>query len=123
MNKKYDELIDQALSLEDRQLLARHSEAGYIAQATGLFKGPWTWVMWLVYLTTTAAFIGVIWAFWRMLDTDNAIDAVQWGISSVLLFQFTVMGKNFMGTHLEHNRVLRELKRLELQISLNRERS
>ena len=38
----------------------------------------------------------------------------------MLLFQMAVLTKGFMGSHMEANRVLRELKRLELQVSLLR---
>jgi hypothetical protein len=116
----YDQLISQALSAEDQQLLARHSEPGYIAQALGMFRGPWTWVMGLVYVVATAAFIGAVYALTRMYAAVDALDAVRYGVLGLFLFQFTVLGKQFMGSHLESNRMMRELKRLELQISLLR---
>lgn len=117
---QYDQLISQALSAEDQQLLARHSEPGYIAQALGLFRGPWTWVMWLVYVVATIAFVGAVYALTRMYAAVDAVSAVQYGVLALFLFQFTVLGKQFMGSHLESNRMMRELKRLELQISLLR---
>ena len=42
------------------------------------------------------------------------------GVAGLALFQFTVVGKGFMGAHLEANRVLREVKRVELQLALLR---
>ena len=35
---KTDDLIERALSAEDRALLASHGEPGYISQALGLFR-------------------------------------------------------------------------------------
>jgi len=36
------------------------------------------------------------------------------------MFQMSIMGKSFLGTHMEANRMLREIKRVELQLSLMR---
>lgn len=117
---KFDELIDQALSAEDRALLARHGEASYLSQALGMFQGPWTWVMWLVNLVGGVAFIVAVYALWQVYAATDMLVAVKWGVGGLALLQLTVMGKSFMATHLEANRVLREVKRIELQLSLLR---
>ena len=43
-------------------------------------------------------------------------------MASLFLFQVTTMCKTFMGNRMEANRLLRELKRVELQVSLLRDR-
>lgn len=55
-----------------------------------------------------------------MMAAADALSAVKWGVGAVLLFQVTTMTKTFLGNHLQANRMLRELKRLELQVSLLR---
>ncbi|MBB5014877.1 DUF6768 family protein [Rehaibacterium terrae] len=117
---KIDELIEQALSSEDRELLARHAEPGYFAQAFGLFRGSLGWVVWLAYLTGIAAFIGFAFALWQTWTAAEALAAVRWGVLAVVLFQYSAMIKSFLGSHLEANRTLRELKRVELQLALVR---
>jgi hypothetical protein len=117
---KVDELIGQALTDEDRALLARHGEPGYVAQAFGLFCGPLAWVMWLVYVVGAVAFVAGVYALWQMFVTADVLTAVKWGVASLFLFQFTTLAKGFMGSHMEANRMLRELKRVELQVSLLR---
>lgn len=118
---KTDELIEQALSAEDRELLARHGEPGYFNQAFGLFRGTLGWVVWLAYLTGIAAFAGVAFALWQMWTAGEALTAIKWGVLALLLFQYTAMIKVFLGSHLEANRTLRELKRVELQLALLRD--
>ena len=120
MNKT-DRLIEQALSAEDRELLARHGEPGYFSQAFGLFRGTLGWVVWLAYLTGIAAFAGVAFAFWQMWTASETLAAVKWGVLALLLFQYTAMIKAFLGSHMEANRTLRELKRVELQLALLRD--
>ncbi|QDH68786.1 DUF6768 family protein [Marilutibacter alkalisoli] len=119
---KTDELIERALSAEDRELLARHTEPGYFSQAFGLFRGSLGWVVWLAYLTSIAAFAGFIWALWQAWTTPETLLAVRWGVVAIVLFQYTAMVKSFLGTHMEANRTLRELKRIELQVAMLREK-
>jgi hypothetical protein len=117
---KVDELIGRALTEEDRALLDRHAEPGYLAQAFGLFRGPQAWVMWVVNAAAGIAFVAGAYAVWRMFGAIDALAAVKWGVLSLFLFQVTTLCKVFMGTRLEANRMLREVKRIELQVSLLR---
>mgnify|MGYP001351616401 CR=1 FL=1 len=117
---KTDQLIEQALSAEDRELLARHGEPGYFTQAFGLFRGTLGWVAWLAYLSGLAAFAGCAYALWQTWTTSDALLAVRWGVVALLLFQCSAMLKTYLGSHMQANRMLRELKRIELQLSLLR---
>jgi hypothetical protein len=117
---KTDELIAQALAAEDRDLLARHAEPGYFTQAFGLFRGRLGWVVWLAYLSGIAAFLGFAWALWQAWTLTDLTAVVRWGIVAIVLFQYTAMIKAFLGSHLEANRMLREVKRIELQVALSR---
>lgn len=115
-----DELIAEALSAEDRELLARHAEPGYFAQAVGLFGGTLGWVVWLAYLTSIAAFLGFGYALWMTWQADDPAAAIRWGVLATVLFQYTAMVKAFLGSRMEANRTLREIKRVELQVALLR---
>ena len=120
---KIDDLIGQALTEEDRALLASHGEPGYIAQAFGLFRGPMAWVMWLVNVAAGMAFVTGAYAIWRMSGSTDPLLAVKWGVAALFLFQITTLCKSFMGNRMEANRLLRELKRVQLQLSLLRDRT
>ncbi|HEV7272071.1 DUF6768 family protein [Pseudoxanthomonas sp.] len=118
---KTDDLIKQTLSAEDRALLARHGEPGYFSQAFGLFRGSLGWVVWVAYLCGIIAFAGFGVSLWRSWHATDALAAVQWGVLAIVLFQFTMIMKSFLGSHLEANRMLREFKRVELQLALLRD--
>jgi hypothetical protein len=115
---KIDELIGHALTEEDRALLASHSEPGYIAQAFGLFRGPQAWVMWITNIAGGVAFFAGLYALWQTFASTDVLVAVKWGIGALFLFQITVIGKILSMSRLESNRLLREIKRIELQVSL-----
>jgi hypothetical protein len=117
---RMDDLITRALNDEDRALLAQHAEPSYFAQATGLFRGPLAWTMWLAYTVGGVAFVFAAWALWRMGIAIDALEAVRWGVGALVLLQFTMLTKTFMGSHMEANRMLREIKRLELQVAMLR---
>jgi hypothetical protein len=120
---KIDDLIGRALDEEDKALLARQAEPGYIAQAFGIFRGPMAWVMWLVNVAAGIAFLAGLYSIWQMSGAAEALAAVKWGVAALALFQVTMLCKTFMGSHLEANRMLREIKRVELQVALLREGS
>lgn len=117
---KLDEMIGRALTDEDRELLSRHGEPGYVAQAFGMFRGPMAWALWVAYVAGALAFFAGAYSLWQMVTTTEVLAAVKWGVGAVLLLQVATMTKTFMGSHMQANRMLRELKRLELQVSLLR---
>jgi hypothetical protein len=118
---KIDDLIGKALTEEDRALLASHAEPGYLTQAFGIFRGPMAGIMWIVNIASGVAFIAGMYAIWRLFAATDAIIAMRWGVGALFLFQVTTLCKTLMGTRMEANRTLREIKRLELQLALLRE--
>ncbi|MDQ3205870.1 MAG: hypothetical protein M3Q40_05080 [Pseudomonadota bacterium] len=118
---KIDEMIGQALTDEDRALLARHGEPGYLHQAFGVFRGPMAWAMWVAYVAGGVAFVAAAYGLWQMAASGDVLAALKWGVGSLLLFQISVLTKGFLGNQMQANRMLRELKRLELQVSLLRD--
>ncbi len=117
----FDALIGRALTDEDRALLARHGELGYVTQALGLFRGPGAAVMRLVYALILLAFAGAIVAAWQLWQAIDAVAAVRWAVVTLALLLVTVQLKLVLGQRLESDRVRREIKRLELQVALLRD--
>lgn len=112
-----DKLIDQALSEEERALLGRNEpEPGFVSQVLAMGRGRLGWVMWVSYVSSVLAFIGCVYALWQMLLGTEALAAVRWGVGAVVLLQVSVMAKTFMGSHFESNRLLRDIKRIELRL-------
>jgi hypothetical protein len=67
-----------------------------------------------------AAFIGFAVALWQAWTSVDVAVVVRWGVVAVVLFQYSAMIKAFLGSHLEANRLLREVKRVELQVAMLR---
>ena len=119
---KIDDMIGKALTEEDRALLASHGEPGYLAQAFGIFRGPMAGIMWMVNVASGVAAIAALYAIWRMVGASEVLMAVKWGVAALALFQVTSLCKTFMANRMEANRLLRELKRVELQVAMLRDK-
>lgn len=112
-----DRLIAEALDAEDRQLLKDFGEEpGYFAQAFGVFRGKLAWVMWVAYIVNIVGAGIAIWAGWQMIQAEDAVAAIRWGVLVLAALQIGLYMKGGLLVHGEVNRVLRDVKRLELQV-------
>ena len=113
-----DRMIEEALDAEERELLARiGEEPGYFAQAMGLFGGTLGWVSWVIMIVQGAMFIGGVYAALQFFNAGDALEALRWGLPSTVLLIMAGMLKLTLWPSIQTNRVLRELKRVELQIA------
>ncbi|MEX0899507.1 MAG: DUF6768 family protein [Gammaproteobacteria bacterium] len=115
--KKIDDLITESLSDEDQVLMEQYgAETSYFNQAFALFRGRLGWVMWLVGVVQLLLFAGAAFAFWRLFVATELLIALRWGVGTVVLVQMSILLRSFMGMHFEANRVIREIKRVDLRI-------
>ncbi len=118
MTRDIDELIKQALQEDEKDLLARiGDEPGYFKQVFHILKGPLAWVMWLMYFLNIASFLGFLFCAVHLLNAQDVISAIKWGVGTVVLINFTLFFKGSMGVHAETNRLMREFKRMELRLA------
>ena len=115
--KDIDRMIDESLSAEERDLLHRMGEEpAYASQLLAIFDGRTGWVNVVMMIAQTALFIGGVWAAWNFFQAAESLDALRWGLPSAVLLLMSLIIKLAMWPTLQVNRVLRELKRLELQV-------
>lgn len=118
MTDEIDRLIDESLEAEERELLRRiGEEPGYFSQIIGLFDGRLGWVSWLMMFWQTVMFIAAVYCAVQFFQADEALEALRWGMPSAVLLIMAGMLKLALWPSLQTNRVLRELKRVELQIA------
>lgn len=112
-----DELIDEALDAEERALLRTLDEPGFFSQAFGIFGGPSGWMSMVMMFWQTVLFIAGVWAAWHFFEATDAVTQLRWGLPAAILLIFAGMLKTALIPRMEGNRLLRELKRVELQIA------
>jgi uncharacterized membrane protein YciS (DUF1049 family) len=116
---KLDDAIQDALTKEDAEFLAKlEQEPGSLQQLAGIFQGPLNWI----YLTLLIAAIVVglfgVYSGWRFALSTELRPLFYWGaVTGFCLVVLAVVRVVFF-MQLNTNRVLRELKRLELQLAL-----
>ena len=113
-----DRIIDEALDAEERELLRGiGEEPGYFDQVLGIFSGRLAWVSALLMVVQGAAFLAGAWAAWNFFAAEEALTALRWGLPAAVLLLMSLTIKMAMWPTLQANRLMRELKRIELQLA------
>jgi len=117
MMSNSERTIDDAIDAEERELLRSiGEEPGYVAQALGIFGGRLGWVNAVLMIVQGATFIGGAWAAWNFFSADDALTALRWGLPAAVLLLMSLTIKMALWPSIQTNRLMRELKRIELQI-------
>jgi hypothetical protein len=112
-----DQTLDDALQAEERDLLRRiGEEPGYLDQALSIFSGKTGWVSALLMVVQGVAFLGGAFMAWRFFQAADSLSALQWGLPSAVLLLTSLIIKMAMWPTIQANRVIRELRRMELQM-------
>ena len=112
-----DRKIEEALSAEDRDLLDQYGEQGLFGQLFSVYDGKIGGIAIVATLITFLLFLGAVYCGWRFFAADAAIDAARWGAGVVMLMVMVGFMKIWFWMRMESNRILREVKRVELQIA------
>lgn len=111
-----DRLIEDSLREADRTGLVPSGEPGYFRQAFALFTGRLAWVHWVMFITQFTMFVlGAVCA-WHFFQAETALTALHWGFPAAVLLIFSAIFKTALAPEMATNRLLMEIKRLELRI-------
>ena len=113
-----DDMIKKALTEEESEVLKSLEEESFFDMLTANFKGKLGWIS--VYAAVlTFVFFGVsIYAAIEFFKTDVVKELIMW--SAVFMFSIITVSllKIWQWLQMDKNRLLREIKRLELQVSV-----
>ncbi len=112
-----DKKIQEALSDEDKMLMANFDEQGLLGQLGGLFKGKLAWLSILTIIIGTVLTFVAVYAMWKFVTVDDVPSMMRWGGLAWITGTSQMMIKLWSWMRMESNRVIREVKRLELQIA------
>ncbi len=112
-----DRKIEAALNAEDRALLEQFGEQHLLAQAFSVFSGKQGWIAFMATIMTFVIFAAAVYCGWKFFSAVDVIAATRWGASAIMLMIMTGFLKIWFWMRMESNRVLREVKRLELQMA------
>lgn len=114
---KLDRMIEEALDAEDRAVLAQYGEKGIFGEVAELFTGKLGWINFAQFVVQFALFAGALYAGGRVIALDEPAALIRW--SALVLGLFMAMGviKIMQWQQMQANRVIREVKRVELQLA------
>ncbi|HVL79948.1 MAG TPA: DUF6768 family protein [Sphingomicrobium sp.] len=113
-----DQMIDEALDADERAILRDiGEEPGFFSQAFGIFSGTTGWVNALLMVVQTILFFAGAWAAWNFFQSTDALEALRWGLPAAVLLLMALIVKLSLWPTIQANRLMRELKRIELQLA------
>lgn len=112
-----DQAIRQAMSAEDAEFLARFEAETPIAEALGTFRGKWGALNIFAAIITFAMFGGFVYCVWNLLQTDDVRATLLWSTGALITALAVAMLKLYFWMEMNKNVMLREVKRLELQVA------
>ena len=118
MMRDLDKMIEEALGEEESEVLRRiGGEPGFIERAMSMFGAGLEWTVRFMVFGQAVIFIAGVWAAWNFFQSSDPVLQLRWGLPAVVLLLGATMVKLAVAPALFHNRVMRELKRIELQIA------
>ena len=115
---KLDDMLAETLSAEDQAMLSEiGDEPGYFTQAFAMFRGNTGWATWLIMIVQAAMFIAAVWMTFQFFGAEDTVAQLRWGLPAVVLFLMGGMLKMSLMPLMQANRVLREIRRLELVLA------
>jgi hypothetical protein len=121
MNKKeehIDELIHQALSKEEAEFYDQLDEQNPFDQWLSLYKGNFKWFSILITVVMLI-FIGLsVYSLIQFLNVGNVEEMFKWGAALFFCLIVINMMKLYGWMQMDKYALMREIKRLELQVSM-----
>jgi hypothetical protein len=122
MMRDIDAMIDEALGEEESELLRRiGGNPGFIENALGMFGDRVLWVVAVMMVVQAVAFIAGVWAAWMFFEAVEPVAQLRWGLPAAVLLLMALIIKVSVAPAMHAKRLMRELKRIELQLARSRQ--
>ena len=112
-----DKLIKETLTQEEAKFYDKLDEQNVFEMVGGLFQGKNKWIMYLMNLMTLIFFGLFVYCTIQFFDTDVTNEMIKWGVGGLVFLFGVSMLKVFAWLQMDKNAIIREIKRLELQVS------
>jgi hypothetical protein len=115
--QQIDQLIKATLSQEEFKLYEALDEQNIFQSLLGIFQGKNKWIMYLMNIATVTFFSLFVYCLVQFFSTDITNELIKWGIGIVVFLLGVSMLKIFAWMQMDKKAILREIKRLELQVA------
>jgi peptidoglycan/LPS O-acetylase OafA/YrhL len=112
-----DKLIKETLTQEEAKFYDALEEQNVIGMLSGLFQGKNRWLILIMNIMTLVFLALFVYCTVQFFETDITNELIKWGIGALIfLFGVSIL-KVFAWMQMDKNALIREMKRLELQVS------
>jgi hypothetical protein len=116
--EKIDELIKEALSTEEAKFYDDLGEQNLIEKLGEVHKGKMGWLASLLTVMHVLIFVVFVYCTVQFFNTELTNELIKWAAAGFLCMIFMGMMKLYLWMQMDKNDILRELKRIELQIAV-----
>ncbi|MGY3793400.1 DUF6768 family protein [uncultured Aquimarina sp.] len=112
-----DKLIKETLTEEEAKFYDDLDEQTIFEMIGGLYKTKNRWIIVIMNIVNLIAFGLFIYCIVKFLETENTNELIKWSVAGLLSIMVASMLKIYSWLQIDKNALIREIKRLELQIS------
>jgi len=112
-----DDKIRSALDAEDRALYDQLGEQSMLGMMTGAFKGRNWFLNVYAFVVSFVLFIGAIYCLVRFFQATETHAQLAWALGVWFGMMATGFIKLWFWLEIQRNQIIREVKRLELQVA------
>ena len=116
-SEEIDKLIKDTLTQEEAKFYDELDEQNLLQMIKGLFQGKLGWIIILMNIVTVLVFGVFVYCAIQFFNTDITNELILWAVLGVFCMLMVSMLKMFVWMQMDKNALMRELKRLELQVS------
>ncbi|CAM1340402.1 DUF6768 family protein [Tenacibaculum amylolyticum] len=116
LTEDIDKLIKETLTEEEAVFYQKLEEQTVWQMIFGLFKGKNKWIVVLMNIMTLVFFGLFIYCVVQFFDAEETKELIKWATGAIIFLLGVSMLKVFAWMQMDKNALLREIKRLEIQI-------
>ncbi|MBW1296797.1 DUF6768 family protein [Aquimarina litoralis] len=115
--EEIDKLIKETLTKEEAKFYDELDEQTMFEMIGGMYKTKNRWIIIMMNIVNVIAFGLFIYCVVKFLGAESTNDLIKWSAAGFLCIMMTSMLKIFSWLQIDKNALIREIKRLELQVS------
>ena len=113
-----DKLIKESLSAEDAKFYDELEEQNLLGKVGETFKGKMGWLVIVMNIANVIFFGLLIYTIIQFFDAEGTEELIKWAMAIFGCFMFMAFIKLYVWMQMNKNDILRELKRIELQLAV-----
>lgn len=116
--EEIDQLIRKALTEEEAKFYEQLDEQNLQQMVSGLFSGKNKWITVLSFIIMPLLFAGAIYCAFQFAQASEIKDMMIWCTATFFLLIATGFIKLYHFMQMDKNAIIREVKRMELQVAV-----